>query len=172
MIFLKPNRLSEASEVQHTSTCCRLQRQFFFFQITFARSECRGARSPTEVSELPEIIPAGRERTSECLSLTRVQSLVFIQRSLIEQVLQSDKGQILPSVSSPLSSWWDFSLPAPSYRMMPRWQVRASLADSEHWPGVWRATQQSTWLGRSCLDMGDLCSCPALPPAGLLASDK
>lgn len=35
----------------------------FFFQITLATSEGRGARSPAEGRELPEIIPAGRERT-------------------------------------------------------------------------------------------------------------
>lgn len=129
---------------------------FFFFQITFATSERRGARAPTEVSELPEIIPAGRERTGGCLSLTRVQSLGFIRGNLVEQALQSDKGQIVLSVSSPLPSWWGVFLPTPSYRVMPRWRVRAGLADSEHWPGVWRATQEAPgwrglpWIWEAC----------------------
>lgn len=130
--------------------------------------------SPTEMSKLPEIIPAGRERTGGCLSLTIVWSLGVTQWSLMDQTLQSGKQQIIHSVRSPISSWWGTSMPAPSYGMNPRWWVRASLAVSKHWPGAGEPPKQSRrlGLGRSRLDMGDLCSRPALPPAGLLTSNK
>lgn len=63
-------------------------------------------------------------------------SLGVTQQSLIEQALQSGKGQIVPSVRLPLSNRWAIFLPAPSFGMKLRWWIRAGLADGEHWPGV------------------------------------